>query len=134
MNALQNFFLVVLGPDGKSTELTLLNISLRALFIFIVGLALVRIGDRRSLAQKTAFDAIFIVLMGSMLSRAINGTAPFFTTIAAAITLMVIHRIFAFGAHKSHAFGKLIKGQAITLVRNGEIDWERMKQNLVSKH
>ncbi|MFN2623721.1 MAG: DUF421 domain-containing protein [Chthoniobacterales bacterium] len=134
MNALQNFFLVLLGPDGKAAQLTVLNVSLRGFIIFVVGLALVRIGDRRSLAQKTAFDAIFIVLMGSMLSRAINGTAPFFTTIAAAITLMIVHRIFAFGAHKSHAFGKLIKGQPITLVRNGEINWKKMKQNLVSEH
>ena len=134
MNALQDFFLALLGPDGKATQLTVLNISLRGFIIFVVGLALVRIGDRRSLAQKTAFDAIFIVLMGSMLSRAINGTAPFFTTIAAAITLMIVHRIFAFGAHKSHAFGKLIKGQPITLVRNGEVDWEKMKENLVSNH
>jgi len=134
MNALQNFFLVLLGPDGKATELTVLNISLRCFIIFVVGLALVRIGDRRSLAQKTAFDAIFIVLIGSMLSRAINGTAPFFITIAGGIALMVIHRIFAFGACKSHAFGKLIKGKPVTLVRNGEIDWEKMKHNLVSKH
>jgi len=134
MNALQNFFLVLLGPDGKATELTVLNISLRCFIIFVVGLALVRIGDRRSLAQKTAFDAIFIVLIGSMLSRAINGTAPFFITIAGGIALMIIHRIFAFGACKSHAFGKLIKGKPVTLVRNGEIDWEKMKHNLVSKH
>ena len=134
MNALQNFFLVLLGPDGKATELTVLNISLRCFIIFVVGLALVRIGDRRSLAQKTAFDAIFIVLIGSMLSRAINGTAPFFITIAGGVALMIIHRIFAFGACKSHAFGKLIKGKPVTLVRNGEIDWEKMKHNLVSKH
>ena len=134
MNALQNFFLVVLGPDGKATELTILNISLRGFIIFIVGLALVRIGDRRSLAEKTAFDAIFIVLVGSMLSRAINGTAPFFTTIAAGFALMIIHRLFAFAAFKSHWFGKVIKGRPLTLVRNGEIDWEKMKQALVSKH
>jgi uncharacterized membrane protein YcaP (DUF421 family) len=134
MNALQNFFLALLGPDGKATELTVLNIALRGLFIFVIGLALVRIGDRRSLAEKTAFDAIFIVLLGSMLSRAINGTAPFFTTIAGAIALMVTHRIFAFGAFKSHAFDKLIKGRPRTLVRNGEIDWDEMKHTLVSKH
>jgi len=134
MNALQNFFILLLGPDGKATELTVINISLRCFIIFVVGLALVRIGDRRSLAQKTAFDAIFIVLIGSMLSRAINGTAPFFVTIAGGIALMIIHRIFAFGACKSHSFGKLIKGQPTTLVRNGEIDWEKMKQKLVSKH
>ena len=134
MNPLQNFFLVLLGPDGKASELSLANISLRAVLIFIVGLGLVRIGDRRSLSEKTAFDAIFIVLIGSMLSRAINGTAPFFTTIAAGIVLMVIHRVCAFGACKSHSFGTLLKGQAITLVRNGEVDWEEMKRALVSKH
>lgn len=134
MNALQNFFLTVLGPDGKATELTVSNISLRGFFIFIIGLALVRMGDRRSLAEKTAFDAIFIVLVGSMLSRAINGTAPFFTTIAGAIALMIVHRLFAFGAHKSHWFGQLIKGKPITVVRNGEVDWQALKQALVSKH
>jgi uncharacterized membrane protein YcaP (DUF421 family) len=134
MNALQNSFLMLLGQDGKATELTLLQTSLRGFIIFIIGLALVRIGDRRSLAEKTAFDAIFIVLIGSMLSRAINGAAPFFTTIGAGIALMIIHRAFAFGACKSHWFGKLIKGQPVTLVRNGEIDWRRMKHSLVSKH
>jgi uncharacterized membrane protein YcaP (DUF421 family) len=134
MNALQNFFLTLLGPDGKATELTLLHIALRGFIILIVGLAIVRIGDRRSLAEKTAFDAIFIVLVGSMLSRAINGTAPFFTTIGAGIALMIIHRAFAFGAFKSHWFGKLIKGEALTLVRDGKIDWKEMKHGLVSQH
>jgi uncharacterized membrane protein YcaP (DUF421 family) len=102
--------------------------------IFIVGLALVRIGDRRSLSEKTAFDAIFIVLIGSMLSRAINGTAPFLATVAAGIVLMVIHRACAFGACKSHWFGKVIKGQSVIVVRNGEVDWRELKRALVSKH
>lgn len=134
MNALQNFFLILLGPDGKAAELTLLQTSLRGFVIFVAGLAIMRIGDRRSLAEKTAFDAVFIVLIGSMLSRAINGTAPFFTTIGAGIALMIIHRAFALGAFKSHAFGKLIKGSPYTLVRNGETDWKQMQSSLVSKH
>jgi uncharacterized membrane protein YcaP (DUF421 family) len=134
MNALQNFSFALLGPDGKATDLTMLQVSLRALFIFIIGLALVRIGDRRSLSEKTAFDAIFIVLIGSMLSRAINGTAPFFTTIAAGIVLMLIHRTCAFGACKSHAFGTLIKGRPVTLVRNGKMDRMEMRRALVSDH
>ena len=134
MNALQNFFLTLLGPDGKAAELTLLQISIRGFAIFVIGLALVRIGDRRSLSEKTAFDAIFIVLIGSMLSRAINGTAPFFTTIAAGVVLMVIHRACALGACKSHAFGKIIKGQPVTLARDGEIDRAQMRRSLVSEH
>ena len=134
MNTLQNISLFLLGPDGKATELTLLHITLRGFLIFIAGLAIVRIGDRRSLAEKTAFDATFIVLVGSMLSRAINGTAPFFTTIAAGFALMIIHRAFAFGAFKSHAFGRLIKGDDVILVRDGKKDWKEMARSLVSEH
>src|SRR4051812_20405038 len=118
MNALQSFYLLLLGPDGKPTELTSLHVSIRGFLIFVIGLALVRVGDRRSLAEKTAFDALFIVLIGSVLARAINGSADFSTTIVGSIAMMIVHRLFAFGAFRSHWFGKLIKGQPITLVRN----------------
>lgn len=126
--------IALIGPDGEPEALTLLQIALRGLTIFIAGLAMVRIGDRRSLAEKTAFDAVFIVLLGSMLSRAINGASPFLTTIGGGIALVFVHRIFAFVAYRSHGFGKLIKGRDIALVRNGEVDWQAMKRTLVSKH
>src|SRR5436190_22380713 len=134
MNPLQNFFLVLLGPDGKASELSLANISLRAVLIFIVGLGLVRIGDRRSLSEKTAFDAIFIVLLGSILSRAINGTGPLLLTLWASTFLMLIHRFCAYVAYRSHGFGKVIKGQEVTIIRDGKVDWSAMQKKLVSKH
>ncbi|MEY2537510.1 MAG: hypothetical protein QOG67_1250 [Verrucomicrobiota bacterium] len=134
MNSLHDFSLMLIGSDGQAKALTLLQISMRGFIIFATGLAMIRVGDRRSLAEKTAFDAMFIVLLGSMLSRAINGTAPFFTTIGAGVVLVLIHRAFAFVAFRSHAFGKLIKGEDIPLVHNGEIDWKAMKRCLVSKH
>lgn len=134
MSAFQDFFLKLIGPDGHATQLTLLQISLRGLIIFVVGLVMVRIGDRRSLSEKTAFDAIFIVLLGSMLSRTINGTAPFLTTIAASVVLVLIHRGCAYGACRSHAFGKLLKGRDILLVRNGQLDRQALRGNLVSEH
>ena len=65
---------------------------------------------------------------------AINGTAPFFTTIAAGFALMIIHRAFAFGAFKSHAFGRLIKGDDVILVRDGKKDWKEMARSLISEH
>ena len=134
MEALRNFFLLLLGPDGQATELTFLQISLRGLLIFIAGLAMVRIGDRRSLAEKTAFDAIFIVLLGSMLSRAINGTAPFFTTIAAGAALMLVHRLLAFASFRSHRFGKLVKGTEVVVVRDGKVDSDALRRCLVTTH
>ena len=134
MNALNELYLKVVGADGHPTDLNLFQMSLRCLVIFAIGLVIVRVGDRRSLSEKTAFDAIFIVLLGSMLSRAINGPAPFLLTIAASFVLMFIHRACAWGAQRSHAFGKLIKGRDIVILRDGKVDWGELRRNLVSKH
>jgi len=134
MTKLNVFFLMLFGPDGQPKEMTVLQISIRCIVVFAIGLALVRIGDRRSLSQKTGFDALFIVLLGSVLSRAINGSAPLWKTIGASVLLMIIHRLLAFGCCRSHGFGKLIKGRDVTLVRDGEIDWKAMNKSLVSQH
>jgi uncharacterized membrane protein YcaP (DUF421 family) len=134
MEALHRLNLMIFGVDGHPTELTTAQICVRGLMIFVVGLVIVRAGDRRSLSQKTAFDALFIVLLGSMLSRAINGSAPLWLTVASALILMLVHRLCAFIAHRYHPFGKLVKGQELPLVRNGEVDWNAMKSALVSKH
>jgi uncharacterized membrane protein YcaP (DUF421 family) len=72
--------------------------------------------------------------VGAILARAINGSAAFLTTIGCSLFLMIVHRIFAFIAFRSHGFGKLIKGNAVMLVRDGEIDWKMMKRHLVSRH
>ncbi|HJT80073.1 MAG TPA: YetF domain-containing protein, partial [Chthoniobacterales bacterium] len=86
------------------------------------------------LAEKTGFDTLFLVLIGAVLARAINGTAPFLSTLGCAIFLMIIHRLFAFIAFHSHAFGKVIKGNAVLLVSDGHFDWKTMKRHLVSRH
>jgi uncharacterized membrane protein YcaP (DUF421 family) len=134
VEAIHRIYLQVFGVDGHPTELTLWQICLRGVVIFVAGLIIVRAGDRRSLSQKTAFDALFIVLLGSMLSRAINGSGPLALTLGASFALMLLHRICAFGAHRSHSFGKLVKGAEQTLVRDGKIDWDGMTSALVSKH
>ena len=134
MNALHDFFQMLLGPDGQPKDLTFLQASTRGLIIFVVALALVRTGDRRSLSEKTGFDTLFIVLVGAMLARAINGTGPFFISISASIVLMIAHRLCALAACRSHAFGKLLKGQDVILVRDGQIDREAMRKKLVSEH
>jgi uncharacterized membrane protein YcaP (DUF421 family) len=134
MDAFVNLWHSLIGPDGQPKELTLLQLCVRAFVIFVLGLAMVRIGDRRSLAEKTGFDTLFLVLIGAVLARAINGSAAFLTTVGCAFFLMVVHRIFAWIACRSHAFGKLIKGSEVKLITDGKVDWPALKRHLVSKH
>ena len=134
MDVVTTFLQSMIGPDGQPKDLTLFQLCVRAFVIFVLGLAMVRIGDRRSLSEKTGFDTLFLVLIGAVLARAINGSAAFLTTIGCAIFLMLVHRTFAFIAYRSHAFGKLIKGYDVKLVTNGDVNWKAMKHHLVSKH
>lgn len=134
MEALHDLTLKIFGVDGHPTELTLYQICLRGLIIFVLGLIMVRAGDRRSLSQKTGFDALFLVLLGSMLSRAINGSAPLWLTVGSSFALMLIHRACAFGAQRNHSFGKLLKGTEVVLIRNGKVNHKEMSRALVSQH
>ena len=68
----------LLGLGHEPKDLTLLQIALRALIVFIATLIIVRLADKRFMARINALDAILTFVLGSMLARAVNGSAAFF--------------------------------------------------------
>jgi uncharacterized membrane protein YcaP (DUF421 family) len=134
MNALLNSFETFLGLSTDPKDLTFVQISLRGIIVFLATLAMVRFGHKRSLSHKTPFDAVLLVILASVLSRAINGSAAFFATIGGGVVLVLLHRLFARLAFYSHGFGILLKGRPDTIVRDGECDFPIMRRNHVSIH
>jgi uncharacterized membrane protein YcaP (DUF421 family) len=119
------------GTDPKSY--TVAQVCLRALVIYLGGLALLRIGDNRFVGKSTAFDIILGFILGSILSRGVNGSAGLLPTLASAAFLILLHWLLAWTAFRSHRVGALIKGKPKTLVRNGEIVWENMRRKVLSR-
>jgi hypothetical protein len=74
MNAFWNSFETVLGLAVEPRNLTFVQISLRGIIVFLVTLAAVRLGHKRSLSRKTPFDAVLLVILVAVLSRAIQST------------------------------------------------------------
>src|SRR5438045_2775029 len=134
MNAIYDFFAPLLGLGMQPRDLTFIQVSLRGVVIFLITLVMVRLSSRRSLAEKTAFDAILLVILASVLSRAINGTAGFFTSIGASFILVFLHRFFGWVACRYHTFGKLIKGCPVVIIENGQLRRDEMRHNLISSH
>ena len=134
MNALWNSFETLLGLSVEPRNLTFLQISLRGIIVFLATLAMVRLGHKRSLSHKTPFDAVLLVILASVLSRAINGSAAFFATIGGGVVLVLLHRAFAHLAYYSHGFGILVKGKPDVIVRDGQCDFEMMRRNHISTH
>jgi len=134
MDAFYNLIGPLLGLGTEPKYLTLAQISLRGIIVFLTTLLMVRLSSKRSLAEKTAFDAVLIVILASVLSRAINGSAPFFASIGGSFVLVLLHRFFAWIACRSHTFGKIIKGCPAIIVEKGKVDLATMRRNHISQH
>src|SRR5947207_2977547 len=96
MNTFSELLQTLLGISTEAKELTFLQVSVRGVIVFIATLVMVRLSSKRSLAEKTAFDAVLVVIIGSMLSRAINGSAAFLPTLGSGFVLVLLHRLFGF--------------------------------------
>lgn len=123
----------IISPDGNPEDLTWHHVVSRALLVYIVGVFLVRFGKERFIGKSAVFDAFLGFILGSVLSRAINGSSPFLETIAGAIGLVLMHSIFAQIAYRSHPFGKLIKGVQTVLVREGTIDEQGCREYTITE-
>ncbi|PVY41970.1 DUF421 domain-containing protein [Pontibacter virosus] len=115
-----------------SDSLTWWQMSVRAVLVFIVALIIMRIGNKRIFGKHTAFDIVLGIIYGSVLSRAITGNSPFWPTLAAALTLVLLHRFLAFLAYNTGGFiGPFIKGNPVCLIKDGKIqEGELKKHNL----
>src|SRR5512145_346611 len=121
-----------LGADDA--QLTIGQMGLRAAVIYVVALVLVRLSHgRRLFGNFAAFDVILSIIIGSVLSRAVNVSAPFFATLATGGILLVLHWLFVTLAFHTHKFGKLLKGSSIVLVRNGMPIWDTMRKNAINE-
>ena len=115
------------GPDLDSWQM-----AARAVVIFAIALALIRISGRRSFGQRSPFDACTTVLLGAILSRAVVGASPFLAVVAASAALAVMHRLVALANVHWPAFERLVNGSERELVREGKIDPHEMRAALIS--
>ena len=134
MNTFSQLCHTFLGIGTEPRDLTFLQVSVRGVIVFIATLIMVRLGSKRSLAEKTAFDAVFIVIIGSMLARAINGSEAFFPTLGTGFVLVLLHRLIGIAAYYSHTFGILVKGRPVVLVQDGKLMQHNMLWEHISRH
>lgn len=121
----------LLGLEAE--DLTIAQMALRAVVVYLAALLMVRWGEKRFMGKSTAFDVILGVILGSVVSRAINGSAGFLPTLVAGGVLVGMHWAFASLAFRSDRFGTFVKGRTRVLVKDGEIDWDEMRRSHTSR-
>lgn len=120
------------GGDAPERPLALGQIAMRTLVVYLGGLILVRLGKSRLLGQSTALDILLALLLGSLLSRGITGSASISGTLVASAAAIALHALLTAWTRRSHRAGKLIKGHSRQLVRDGQIDEAALRHSHLS--
>ena len=104
---------------APGSDLGPLLIVPRALIVFIVAIAYVRLAKKRFLAQASALDVVMAVIFGSVLSRGINGGASLVSCLVAGLALVTLHRLLIFWAARFPRFYNLVKGSRNLVAKDG---------------
>jgi uncharacterized membrane protein YcaP (DUF421 family) len=133
MQTVADFFDAIMGLSAtRAEQLTVAQVCVRALVVYLILIAYVRFGKKRFLGEATAFDAILVIVIGSIASRAISGTAPFFASLAGTLVLIVVHWIISYLTEDSPSFGAVLKGHDTVIIRNGRVNRKAMHESHMS--
>jgi uncharacterized membrane protein YcaP (DUF421 family) len=125
---------ILLGLGRDVGDVDAVQMALRTIVIYAFSLLIVRLGSKRFLSEATAFDVIVGIMLGSVMSRAINGSAPFFPTLLGGVALIGIHWLLGVLAFHASWFGTLVKGSPVLLIKDGNIQQQGMRRAGLSEH
>lgn len=130
LNQLQTW----LGLGREISDVGAIQMAFRTIIIYAFTLLIVRLGSKRFLSGATAFDVVVGIILGTVMSSAINGSAPFFPTLLAGVALVGMHWLFTMLAFRFDWFGALVKGSSATVIEDGKIQKEAVRQAGLSEH
>lgn len=122
----------ILGLDADSLNAG--QMAVRAVLTFAVTVAIIRIGSKRLFGKGTAFDYIVAIMIGSIMSRAITGSSPFFPTWVAGAMLVALHWLLAWLSSRVDWFGPAVKGNPVELIHDGEVLEAGMREASLSRN
>lgn len=123
-----DFLVDLLGLHATALTLTASQICWRTGVVFLIAIALLRISGRRTFASNSGLEMVVKFMLGAILSRAIAGDSPFGVIIAAAVTLVVLHRLLAYATYFFPALGRLLKGEASVLAEGDTVHHHELRR------
>ncbi len=107
---------------------------LRAVVVYVVLLAMIRMSGKRTMGQFTAFDMLLIVLLGNAVQNALLGKDTSMSGgLLLAATLMVLNWLVGFATSRNKRVERLLEGEPVVLARDGHVYRDVLRRELVSR-
>lgn len=109
------------------------HFPLRALAIYLMVLALLRVSGKRAVGQFTPFDLVLLILIGNAVKNGLNGGDNSLTGAALlAACLIGLNYATAWMTSRSDAAERVVEGVPVVLARHGRVFDDVLRRELVS--
>jgi uncharacterized membrane protein YcaP (DUF421 family) len=124
-------FYALIGPENGDAAWW--QLCIRAVILFLMGIVYLRVAGRRTFSKATPLDIVVALIVGSNLSRAMTGKAPFLPALAATFVLVLLHRLVAYATLRWNWLANVMKVGPTVLVRDGQVDEAALRRHGLSR-
>jgi uncharacterized membrane protein YcaP (DUF421 family) len=124
LETVQQALAFIFGADEPVQPLPLPQVAARAVLVYLVGMAIVRIGKSRLISRVTTVDVLLGFILGSLLGRGITGSASLSGTFVSSAAIVAAHFAVTGLAMRWPWFETLIKGHARIVIQEGQTKLE----------
>ena len=126
----QHFFIQIFGYHR---DINALQMTARGVVTFFYALLLIRVSGRRSFGIKTPPDNIIVILLGTLLGRAVVGVSPAGPIAVTTLAVVLLHRFICYMGVRSGRFRLLLEGEKIILSEDGHFLDENLRRAMVTR-
>jgi uncharacterized membrane protein YcaP (DUF421 family) len=101
--------------------------SARAVAVYVLMLAVVRMLGKRTVGNFSAFDLIVALMLGEVVDEIIYGDVPFIQGTVAIVTLAGLAAADAWASYRSQRVQAIVEGTPTLIVRDGEFVGDGLK-------
>jgi uncharacterized membrane protein YcaP (DUF421 family) len=107
---------------------------LRAVIVYVVVLALMRLTGKRTVGQLTPFDLLVVVLLGNAVQNSLIGEdSSLLGGLILAATLLGLNSLVGLLSARSRRFDRFIEGSPVILARHGKVFREQLTHQAISE-
>lgn len=111
----------------------LLYTALRASFVYLFLLLIVRVLGKREIGSTSAFDLVVALILGEVVDEIIYGDVTILQGVVAIVVVAVWHLLNSWASFKSEFIDRLTGAPPTVLVRNGEIQRKHLAQERLNE-
>jgi uncharacterized membrane protein YcaP (DUF421 family) len=112
----------------------LLYTALRASFVYVFLLIVVRILGKREIGNTSAFDLIVALILGEVVDEIIYGDVTILQGVVAIVVVAIWHLVNSWASFKSEFIDKLTGAPPTVIVKNGQIQHKNLAKERLNEN